>query len=59
MAKDFCTYSINFLRQEKILRDHESDWRTEARLTQITARSADRACQPGSYADNSKKRVGA
>jgi hypothetical protein len=33
MAKDFCTYSINFLRQEKILRDHESDWRTEARLT--------------------------
>jgi hypothetical protein len=22
MAKDFCTYSIQILRQEKILRDH-------------------------------------
>jgi len=33
MAKDFCTYSINFLRREKILRDHESDGPTEARLS--------------------------
>jgi hypothetical protein len=25
MAKDFCTHTTNFLRQEKILRDHGSE----------------------------------
>jgi hypothetical protein len=28
-AKDFRTYSIRILRQEKILRDHGSNWLTE------------------------------
>jgi hypothetical protein len=56
-TKDFCTYPIKIVRQEKILRDDGSGRPVEVRLTEITAKSAGRARRPGPHADNSKKRL--
>jgi hypothetical protein len=30
ITNDFCTYAMNFLRQEKILRDHGAEWLASA-----------------------------
>jgi hypothetical protein len=56
ITKDYCTYSIKILRQEKILRDHGVDWiarcdpasrvRADAPRAPLTDRKCARATPP-------------